>query len=76
MPRESAQKIADMHVHSLYSFDSETTFMQIIKSAKQKNIYAVAVTDHCELAPQADAELLSQMYQANLTLLQIGKILP
>lgn len=42
--------IADMHVHSKYSFDSNMPIKKIIEGERQKGIKVVAITDHVELS--------------------------
>lgn len=41
-------KICDLHIHSNNSFDAKSTVDEICKTAIERNLYAVAVTDHCE----------------------------
>ena len=47
---------ADLHVHSEYSHDSDSTIPQIYKAAIEKNINIVCVTDHCDLYPDHNAQ--------------------
>lgn len=41
-------KICDLHIHSNNSFDAKSSVDEICKTAIERNLYAVAVTDHCE----------------------------
>lgn len=40
---------ADSHVHSRFSFDSDQTISGICERAAQLGLYAVTITDHCEV---------------------------
>ena len=44
-------KICDIHTHSSNSFDAENTVEEMCKSAVDKGLFALAITDHCE-APE------------------------
>ena len=39
---------ADLHVHTMFSVDGTTTMEQLIKTAKERDIGCIAVTDHNE----------------------------
>lgn len=41
--------LTDMHCHSLNSFDAESTVDEMLSAACEKELYAVCVTDHCDL---------------------------
>lgn len=41
-------KISDLHIHSDNSFDAKSTVDEICKAAVERNLYAIAITDHCE----------------------------
>ena len=41
--------ICDSHVHSKYSFDGECSVRELCKSAEEKGITSVTITDHCEV---------------------------
>lgn len=41
-------KICDLHTHSNNSFDAENTVDDMCQNAIKKQLYAIAVTDHCE----------------------------
>jgi len=40
---------ADCHIHSKYSFDSRTKVSDICKTAIERGLRAVTLTDHCEI---------------------------
>ncbi len=52
--------LADTHVHSHFSHDSESTLSDICKAAKEKNISVVCITDHADVKPTTDMEQLAQ----------------
>ena len=37
---------ADLHIHSAFSFDSDSSPEKIIKHAEKKKLHAIAITDH------------------------------
>lgn len=41
-------KVCDLHIHSNNSFDAKNSVDEICQAAIAKNLYAVAITDHCE----------------------------
>lgn len=43
--------VADTHIHSAYSQDSDCPVSAIYASARQKNVDLVCITDHCDLYP-------------------------
>lgn len=43
-------KICDLHTHSINSFDGRDSVEKMCKSAIDKGLYAIAITDHCEAA--------------------------
>ena len=52
--------LADTHVHSHFSHDSESILSDICKAAKEKNISVVCITDHADVKPTTDMEQLAQ----------------
>ncbi len=36
----------DLHIHSKYSYDSFTSPLKILKTAKKKGLDAISITDH------------------------------
>jgi predicted metal-dependent phosphoesterase TrpH len=58
---------ADLHIHSVYSYDAATTVRAILKHAADVNLDVIAVTDHddlrgsleaCQLAPRYGLEVI------------------
>lgn len=45
--------IADMHCHTIASTHAYSSALENIKSAKEKGLYAIAITDHAENIPGA-----------------------
>lgn len=43
------KNIADMHTHSIHSFDGNDSCISLCESAVKKGIKAVAITDHCDI---------------------------
>jgi histidinol-phosphatase (PHP family) len=41
-------KICDLHIHSENSFDAENSVEELCSAAISRNLYAAAITDHCE----------------------------
>lgn len=41
-------KICDTHTHSNNSFDAQNSVEDMCKSAVERGLYAIAITDHCE----------------------------
>lgn len=48
--------LCDFHIHSNNSFDAENTVDEICRSAIDKGLFAVAITDHCEAPMIKDGE--------------------
>ena len=48
--------LADTHVHSRFSHDSEARISDICKAAREKHIGAVCITDHADIKPHTDME--------------------
>ena len=44
-------KLCDLHIHSNNSFDATSSVDELCKSAIDRGLYAIAITDHCE-APE------------------------
>lgn len=49
-------KLCDMHTHSDNSFDAKNTVEEMCKSAINRGLYAIAITDHCEAPMIKDGE--------------------
>ena len=41
--------IADMHTHSIHSFDGNDSCLALCESAVRKGARAIAITDHCDI---------------------------
>ena len=54
--------IADLHIHTSYSWDGTSTISAILQSAKDKRINVVAITDHDTIAGHAEALDLAAQY--------------
>ena len=52
--------LADMHVHSRFSHDSESTLSDIYRATKEKKIDVVCITDHADVKPTSDMAQLIQ----------------
>jgi histidinol-phosphatase (PHP family) len=48
-------KKIDCHLHSEFSYDSEEKIENILKTAAERGLYAVALTDHCEMNAPEDS---------------------
>ncbi len=55
-------KIADLHIHSLYS-DGAFTVKEIFQNAKKKNLAAISITDHDLIGSFEEAFFYSKEYQ-------------
>lgn len=56
----SAGFLADTHIHSRFSQDSESKISDICAAAKAKNIAAICITDHADIIPGNDLQKLIQ----------------
>lgn len=52
--------LADTHVHSRFSHDSETALSDICRAAKEKKLGVVCITDHADVKPTSDMEQMAQ----------------
>jgi hypothetical protein len=53
---------ADLHIHSIYSFDATTTVRAILRQAKDVGLNVIAVTDHDEIRGSLEAHELAKEY--------------
>lgn len=53
---------ADLHIHSLYSFDATTTVRAILKHAADVGLDVIAVTDHDDIRGSLEAQQLAPQY--------------
>lgn len=56
--------LADTHVHSRFSHDSESRIEDICRAAQEKNIGVVCITDHADVKPHSDLQEMAQIRQA------------
>lgn len=54
--------LADLHIHSLHSWDGTATVAAILKTASMRGLNVVAITDHDELGGVAEALELAPAY--------------
>ena len=65
---------ADLHVHSLYSHDCDTSLEELIASAVEKQIDMICITDHCDLYPHHETqEILERRKQAFMGIAQVSQ---
>jgi hypothetical protein len=53
---------ADLHIHSIYSYDATTTVRAILKQAADVGLNVIAVTDHDEIRGSFEAVQLAPKY--------------
>lgn len=53
---------ADLHIHSIYSYDATTTVRAILKQAADVGLDVIAVTDHDEIRGSLEAQKLAPAY--------------
>ncbi len=63
--------IADLHTHSLASTHAYSTIKEMVDSAKEKGLYAIAITDHGPSLPDSDKFLYFEKLR-DLPLIQNG----
>lgn len=56
--------LADTHIHSMFSQDSESRLADICAAAKAQGIGAVCITDHCDVKPDKIMQQLAQTREA------------
>lgn len=55
--------LADTHIHSHFSHDSDSKMADICRAAKEKNIGVVCITDHADVKPHSDLQEMAQNRQ-------------
>jgi predicted metal-dependent phosphoesterase TrpH len=55
--------LADLHMHTLYSYDGTATVPAVLKRAKQVGLDLIAITDHDEIRGALLAEQLASKYE-------------
>jgi predicted metal-dependent phosphoesterase TrpH len=53
---------ADLHIHSIYSYDATTTVRAILKQAANVGLDVIALTDHDEIRGAFEAQQLAPQY--------------
>lgn len=53
---------ADLHIHSVYSFDATTTIRDAFRQAKEVGLDVIAITDHDEIRGSIEARELAKHY--------------
>lgn len=53
---------ADLHIHSIYSYDATTTVRAILKQAADMGLDVIAVTDHDEMRGSLEAQQSASKY--------------
>lgn len=53
---------ADLHIHSIYSYDATTTVRAILKQAADVELNVIAITDHDDFRGSLEAQQLAPQY--------------
>jgi predicted metal-dependent phosphoesterase TrpH len=53
---------ADLHIHSIYSYDATTTVRAVLKQAADVGLDVIAITDHDEIRGALEAQQLAPQY--------------
>src|SRR5215475_13557637 len=53
---------ADIHIHSIYSYDATTTVRGVLKQAASVGLDVIAITDHNDIRGAFDARELASQY--------------
>ena len=54
--------LADLHIHTNYSYDGTASVPEVLRKAKQLGLNVIAVTDHDEIAGSLEAVQLASHY--------------
>src|SRR5215203_3802327 len=54
--------LADIHIHSIYSYDATTTVRGLLKQASNADLNVISITDHDEIRGAFDARELGPQY--------------
>jgi hypothetical protein len=62
--KETEQKmgLADLHIHTIYSYDGTATVSSVLRRAKEIGLDVIAITDHDEIAGVQEAMTLASHY--------------
>lgn len=58
--------LADLHIHTIYSYDGTASVPAVLKHAKQAGLDVIAVTDHDEIAGSLKALELATTYEVEV----------
>lgn len=53
---------ADIHIHTIYSYDATTTVRAVLKQASNAGLHVIAITDHDDIRGAFDARELASQY--------------
>ena len=54
--------LADIHIHTIYSYDATTTVRGVLKQASSSGLNVIAITDHNDIRGAFDARELASQY--------------
>ncbi len=54
--------LADLHVHTIYSYDGTATVSSVLRRAKENGLDVIAITDHDEIAGALEAVKLASTF--------------
>lgn len=54
--------LADLHIHTIYSYDGTATVAAVLRRAKEIGLDVIAITDHDEIAGAQEATTLASHY--------------
>ncbi len=55
--------LADIHIHTIYSYDATTTVRGVLKQASSVGLHVIAITDHDDIRGAFDARELAAQYK-------------
>ncbi|MBM4425936.1 MAG: PHP domain-containing protein [Chloroflexi bacterium] len=59
---EHTMGLADLHIHTIYSYDGTATVAAVLRRAKEIGLDVIAITDHDEIAGAQEAMTLASHY--------------
>jgi predicted metal-dependent phosphoesterase TrpH len=62
MNKENIMGLADLHIHTAYSYDGTASVPEVLRKAKQIGLNVIAITDHDEIAGALEAVQLASHY--------------
>jgi len=57
---------ADLHIHTIYSYDATTTVRAVLKQASNAGLQVIAITDHDDIRGAFDARELASEYNLDV----------